>query len=204
MENILKRIEKLSGKHSEKEIFRDMVKMYAISISNALNMDKKLEKEYLSITSRYSKEELINISQLIGLIIIELENNPRDVLGELFMLMNVGNSKDQYFTPFNVAQLLTTLASTDESDDTLIKVHDPACGSGATIIAKALDLKGNNINYHKNMKVYASDIDRTVLMMCYIQLSLLGINAVCEVKDALSNEEGEKWYTPMYYFCKII
>ena len=46
------------------------------------------------------------------------------------------------------------------------------------IIAAAKVLKDRGINYQKCMQVVAQDLDWKAVYMCYVQLSLLGINAV--------------------------
>ena len=54
------------------------------------------------------------------------------------------------------------------------------------IIATAAALKEKGINYQKNMEVAAQDLDWKGVYMCYLQLSLLGIRAVCVQGDTLA------------------
>ncbi|UDM72781.1 N-6 DNA methylase [Vagococcus fluvialis] len=198
MQKMVNKIEKMVGKYNEKEIFRDFVTMASISMANAIEMNEDREQEYMNIKKKYTKEEMDDFALLVAMLVEELEVRPRDVLGEIFMTMNLGNSKDQYFTPLEVAKMMDNLTdSTTEKE--IFTVNDPSCGSGVMIIAKALNLKERGINYQKRMRALAQDLDRTVLLMCFLQLNLLGVDAVCEVRNTLSNELHEYWYTLMHY-----
>ena len=53
------------------------------------------------------------------------------------------------------------------------------------IIAVAKVLHEEKIDWQKRMKVVAQDLDWKGVYMCYVQLSLLGINAVCVQGDTL-------------------
>lgn len=60
-------------------------------------------------------------------------------------------------------------------------------------------------NFAGRETTYAQDIDYTAAMMCYIQLSLLGVAACIKVGNSLTepmteNDTDENyWYTPMYF-----
>lgn len=61
------------------------------------------------------------------------------------------------------------------------------------------------LNYQNHVLVVAQDIDKTVALMCYIQLSLLGVAGYVKVGNSLTepmtdNDNKENyWYTPMYF-----
>ena len=63
------------------------------------------------------------------------------------------------------------------------------------IIAIAQALKEKGVDYQRKMKVVAQDLDWKGVYMCYLQLSLLGIHAVCVQGNTLS-EPYEKGYPP--------
>lgn len=48
------------------------------------------------------------------------------------------------------------------------------------------------------MHVVAIDVDRRAALMCYLQLSLLGIPAEIIVGNALTLEIRERWFTPAH------
>lgn len=63
-----------------------------------------------------------------------------------------------------------------------------------------------NLNFQNHVLVIGQDIDMIVLLMSYIQVSLLGVAGYFKVGDSLSDPIVEKdsceayWYTPMYFF----
>lgn len=60
-------------------------------------------------------------------------------------------------------------------------------------------LKRRGINYQRCMKVFAQDLDWKCVYMCYVQLSLFGINAVVVQGDTLS----EPYTGSNYPRCRI-
>ena len=87
----------------------------------------------------------------------------------------------------------------DYKDDSQI-VSEPACGSGANLIALANVLKEKGINYQRNVYFVAQDIDPLVAKMCYIQMSLLGMPGIVIVGDTLSSPmKGDYWLTPFHF-----
>ena len=91
-----------------------------------------------------------------------------------------------------------------------MSILDCACGAGAILIAAANVLRCNKINYQRNALFVAQDIDRTVGLMCYIQLSLLGCSGYVVIGDSITNpiigeplypieQSGQEWwYMPMF------
>lgn len=68
----------------------------------------------------------------------------------------------------------------------IYSINEPSCGGGGMIIAAAQALKDKGVNYRKYMDVVAQDLDWKGVHMCYLQLSLLGIKAVCVQGDSLA------------------
>lgn len=61
------------------------------------------------------------------------------------------------------------------------------------------------LNFQNHILVSGQDIDETVALMCYIQLSLLGVAAYIKVGNALTEPMATDdpfenyWFTPMYF-----
>lgn len=56
------------------------------------------------------------------------------------------------------------------------------------------------IHHYLHLPIEGSeDIDENCLLMTYVQLSLLGIDARCQVKNSLSNEVYSTWDTPFHF-----
>jgi hypothetical protein len=93
--------------------------------------------------------------------------------------------------------------------DGYISINDPCCGAGATLIAgihaARKQLEKANLNYQNHLLIVAQDIDETVALMCYIQLSLLGVAGYVKVGNSLtepmtdSDDKENYWFTPMYF-----
>lgn len=90
------------------------------------------------------------------------------------------------------------------------KKIDPACGAGATLIAAAdIMLNEYNVNFQTRALFVGQDIDYTTGLMCYIQMSLIGMAGYVHIGNtltepmtghALFGDGGENtWYTPMYF-----
>lgn len=81
--------------------------------------------------------------------------------------------------------------------------------AGATLIAAINEarkqLEKVNLNFQNHVLVVAQDIDEIVALMCYIQLSLLGVAAYIKVGDVFTqpmstDDNGENyWFTMMYF-----
>ena len=191
---IVKNIIKLSGKYTTYTIFTDWVKMMALTIANSSTLvhDKvwKLrEEQYLQVINKYSKDEQNLLSDMIGKLIIAFENETYDLLGEIYMEAECGNkSTGQFFTPYNVSELCAGLLLENKiTEDKEITINEPSCGGGGMIIAYLNLLKKQGINYQKNVKVVAQDIDWNSVYMCYTQLSLLGVKAIVCQGDTLAD-----------------
>ena len=120
------------------------------------------------------------------------------------MQLNLGNNATgQYYTPYCVSKMMAeiNLAYSIEKleNNEIITFSEPCCGSGGMIIAFAETMKQYNYNYQKMLYVEAIDIDENAFMMCYIQLSLLGIPAKVIQGDTLTLKFKRALYTPFYF-----
>lgn len=83
----------------------------------------------------------------------------------------------------------------------------PNCQSRLEADSKeVVDIGGKvNLNFQNHVLVVAQDIDEIVALMCYIQLSLLGVAAYIKVGDVFTqpmstDDNGENyWFTMMYF-----
>ena len=208
----------LTNRHNNWEVWSDFVTLCACAISNAVDKKHFNEREelYLKIIKKYNTEEQNLFPELMAKIVIALEDNPKqDFLGRMFMLLKIGNrDKGQFFTPYHICDLMARLTiSTEEmismiKEQGYIKVCDPTCGAGATLIAAVNvineALENTDYNAQNCLVVVGQDIDYNVAMMCYIQLSLLGMYGYIKVGNALTepiiaNDSLDNyWFTPRY------
>ncbi len=208
----------LTNRHRSWDVWRDFITMYACALSNPVDKEHYDEREslYLRIIKKYNKQEQPLFSELAAHTVMALEENPeQDFLGSIFMSLNLENQHNgQFFTPYHVCELMAEVTMQDVvskiEKDGIITINDPCCGAGATLIAgihaarKRLEKAG--YNYQNHVLVVAQDIDMTVALMCYIQLSLLGVAGYIKIGNSLTdpiteNDSKENyWFTPMYFF----
>lgn len=168
----------LTYRHRSWDIWSDFIIMFACALSNPVDKNHFDEREalYLRTIKRYNKQE-------------------------------------QIFTPYHVCELMAEITMEDivgkVEKDGYITLNDPCCGAGATLIAgihaARKRLEKANLNYQNHILVAAQDIDMVVALMCYIQLSLLGVAAYIKVGNSLTEPMTENdsldnyWFTMMYF-----
>ncbi len=203
MKEIIKQFKELASTRDLWQVYKDFLEVVAISISNACDKDQALEREqrYLDIIKTYSPEQVWKITDIMGLLVLELSKEPQDVLGKIFMELELGNKwTGQVFTPLNLADLLANVAFDDKEikEKGYMTVTDPAVGGGVTIIGLVRAMIEKGYNPQKQLLVICGDLDIKAVHMTYIQLSLLGIPAIVKNQDALTLETMSVWYTPTY------
>lgn len=216
----LQTFRKLTYRHRAWDIWKDFIVMFACSLSNPVDKAhyEEREKRYLSIIKKYNKQEQNLFPELAAHTVMALEDNPeQDFLGSIFMELNLGNeSGGQFFTPYHVCQLMAAVAVGDVvpqvEKEGYITINDCCCGAGATLIAGIHEarkqLEKANLNFQNHVLVSAQDIDEIVALMCYIQLSLLGVAAYIKVgntfNDPMSpNDTLENYWFIMMYFSDV-
>ncbi|HHR3897965.1 TPA: zincin-like metallopeptidase domain-containing protein [Salmonella enterica] len=185
------------------QVFSDFVHMAACSLYNAIHRDEDFEADYMRRVGRYSREDANNMSRLLAEVIEGLEFCPTDFLGQIFMNLELGSDRlGQYFTPYNVCYTMARMTLSDglsvltSGERDFITVSDPACGAGGLIVAMAEAMLEAGFNPQKQMVVYCVDIDPLAAMMCYIQLSLMGIPAIVATGNSLTVEIKREMATP--------
>lgn len=215
--DFLKVFKQLTYRHRPWDVWRDFITMFACSLSNPVDKSHCDEREelYLKVFKRYSKQEQNLFPELCAHIIMALEINPeQDFLGDIFMELDLRNEHNgQFFTPYHVCELMAKVAIGDIAaqvkEKGYITISDPCCGAGATLIAGLHEAKRQlekvGLNFQNHVLIAAQDVDYTVALMCYIQLSLLGIAGYIKIGNALTepmspNDSLENyWFTPMYF-----
>lgn len=205
------------------ERWNDMLHLFAIEIANAVDTVHRDPRnaEYGRIAVKYKRDEYERFADLFAIMTDTLEREPfQDFLGDMYMRLDMGSkAHGQCFTPFNVCRMVANLAM-DESvirsrleEKGWISVNDCACGAGALLIAGAERLYEMGVNFQEKAYFVAGDIDTTVGLMCYIQLSMLGCAGRVRIGDTLTDPDtGDMllgdgkpttWYTPMLFMSEI-
>lgn len=203
---------RLVGKRSNWEVWNDFLTMAAIAFANVMPTPERTEREdrYLSIIRSYEIEEQEIFPQLLSVVSMAFEDNPKqDFLGNLYTALNLNqHQKGQFFTPYHICEFMAEVQNggdlkSEVEKKGFISVSDPACGAGALLIAFANSARAHGVNYQEKVLFVAQDIDATAAKMCYIQLTLLGCSACIIIGDSLVkpgfHPDNEVYYTPMYF-----
>lgn len=204
---IVRILNDISGKFPPDVIFDDWVKCLAIAIQNAC-MDKVdetfqiREKQYKAVIEKYDFDINDCFAQMTALLTKAMENNIEDVLGIVYMEASMGNKNaGQFFTPQAISKLKAKIISVS-IENKKYKLYEPTCGSGGIILEITRELSKKGIDYMNCMDVVAQDLDWRCVYMTYVQLSLLGINAVVAQGDTIEDpyEPGGKYPAQRLFF----
>ena len=212
-------IMQLSGKYAPYNIFSDWVQMSALAIQNACclihnKIWQDREQAYIDTARKYTDAELELFGKMFVLLGDALTENLSDVLGEIYMETGMGSKyTGQFFTPFHLSELCARMCLTSSFEDEMTKLRDgmtkltinePSCGGGGMIIAACKVLHDNGVNFQKRLRVVAQDLDWKGVYMTYLQLSLIGCNAIvvqgdtlCEPYDLSRTPRDRIMRTPM-------
>lgn len=189
--DIIKMINRIAGKYSAYEVFTDWIRCSALTISNACQTNhdkiwKDREQMYMDTIRKYTTEEMHMFVKMFNLLAETLEDEMCDVLGAIYMESGMGSkAAGQFFTPYHLSYLCASLSVLDPDENGKYYINEPSCGGGGMIIATAQALREKGIDYQRKMIVVAQDLDWKGVYMCYLQLSLLGINAICAQGNTL-------------------
>ncbi|MFS7282056.1 N-6 DNA methylase [Serratia proteamaculans] len=191
--------------HHRYEVFRDFVTVAAISLENAVLKSDELEQEYFQVIARYQKDDVIRMSQLLAHITLGLDERMCDFLGSIFMELEIG-SKDigQFFTPFHLSELMARLVMGDRLKElaagaSYITLDEPACGAGGMVIGAAAAMLDAGYNPQRQLLVQCTDLDPVAARMCYVQLSLLGMQACVRIGNTITQNITREMFTPFWY-----
>ncbi len=200
----IKTIGELSHTKRTWEVFRDFCEMSAITLSNAVDWSPRRddrEKRYLQVAGTYKPDELKRFPFLLACVVEALELKYDDVLGSLFMELELGNHwKGQFFTPYCIAAMMGKMVFDPEhmSEHEFITVQEPAAGACGMIIGFAEAMHAAQINPQERLHVTAVDVDIMCVHMSYIQLTLYNLPALVIHGNTLSLDEWSHWYTPAH------
>lgn len=188
---IIELIQRMSGEYSVYQIFDDWISMFALATAQQVQHSDEREKSYLQIVNKHSKERLENFCRLNAMLIEAFEEGMEDVLGYIYMHLELGSSRTgQFFTPYHICRMIAMIALENTGEQEIYTCNEPSCGGGGNIIAFAEALKEKGINYQLRMRAVCQDIDVRAVYMCYLQCSYYGIPAVVFQADTLRNPKG--------------
>ncbi|WP_327357793.1 N-6 DNA methylase [Streptomyces sp. NBC_01304] len=205
---IVKLLAANTGAKRMSEVFDNFVEMAALALRNAVDVRRSevweaREEQYLQIAGSYSRTELGRFARALALVTGEMERDPCDVLGRLYMELELGNERlGQYYTPYEIARLMAELqidsVVEQVQQDGFAHVYEPTCGAGAFIIALSEAMLDHGLNPQTQLHVTAEDIAPQAMHMIYVHLTLLHIPAVVRRRDVITLETFDAWPTPAH------
>lgn len=194
----------LLGTRHAWDAWSDWLVLASTSLRNSpiMDHDDEAEAEYMRVSGKYSREELDTAARLLAITISALEV-PQDFLGSVFHELELHNSAHgQFFTPYDVCHMMASQTLFDGAPHGgVIRVHEPACGSGAMVIA--MHEVATQQGWAERAYYELQDLDDRAFRMAYIQCSLLGLAAVVKRGNTLSMQFDRAWATPGYYLNRI-
>jgi type I restriction-modification system DNA methylase subunit len=172
--NIIKPLERISNQTGRNldDVFRTFLTLSFCALSVG-----QREAMYLEEAKRWKKEQLNIFSEAFHALYSEMENQPyQDLLGDIHMALLSPKSKQysgEFYTPHHVCLMIAKINL--EDTDKIIRVLEPACGSGRMILACA-EVYAKDFNRSPTrLRVQAWDVSRTAVMMTFINTTLWGI-----------------------------
>lgn len=186
------------------DVWSDWLILTSSSIYNSVHRDPDVEAEYLKAAGKYNKDEMDTMSRLLGITIQALEGSIHDFLGATFHELELHNKHiGQFFTPFELCKMMAAMMAPQvPGPGRLLKVGEPACGSGSMVLALAEIMRERECP-QAQVVYYLKDLDHRAFRMAYIQTSLCGLPAEIELGDTLRMTTDRVWRTPGYYLHDI-
>jgi hypothetical protein len=109
---IVKLFETCRYKHDLYAVFSDWGQCAAIWLSNAVDLPKRdeREKQYLEVVRRYDPATLKVFPEILGAVVMALEEKPTDILGQVFHALELHNTaRGQFFTPYSICEMMAKI-----------------------------------------------------------------------------------------------
>lgn len=173
-------------KSSSVTVFADFCRMAACALAAGSRED-----EYFEAIKTYNKEELLELSKALGLLIQEMEANPfTDILGPYYLEVASHSSKQtrgEFYTPPEICKMMARI--TIDTNAIIEKgqpftINEPACGAGAIMLAVAEGFAPKHVDL---VRVTCHDINPVAVDMCYINMTLWGVPAKIIQGNVLSS-----------------
>lgn len=212
--------QQLTGSKSMWQVFQDVIEVIALAVQNSCEVfpDRraKNEERYLNTIKKYSDDEIKTIVAIYAKLVDMLEENPyQDLLGDLYMQLDMGSSAlGQFFTPYNISEAMAKMSLEKNivldciEKNGYVKINEPCIGGGANIIGSLSALHDLGVNWQEKCIIVGQDLSYVTATMAYVVLSLLGCQAVIKVADTLTRpytsfwdeikNKSLVWYTPMF------
>ncbi|TAK93479.1 MAG: SAM-dependent DNA methyltransferase [Verrucomicrobia bacterium] len=167
-------LDRISHRHDTRRVFDGFTRLAACALAAQTR-----EAEYLDEAKRWEKPDLELFAEALGALVSEMESRPfEDLIGGYYMEFALSHKGQQwngeFHTPKNICDMMARMLFDLESLPTEgpITVCEPACGSGAMILAVG---EACPPELRRRLRVTAIDINRSACDMAFINTTLWGI-----------------------------
>lgn len=138
--------------------------------------------------------------EMLSAVVDALEANPdRDAMGYVYNALGLPiSSRSQFFTPYNISKMIAQMMLADSAqakEKGYISICDPCAGSGGMLVAAFNVLRDQGMNPQTDAWFEAQDISQDTALMCYVQMSLLGMAGRVIVGDSLEGTRSMELLT---------
>ena len=130
-EEFIKKLDIANGKYKRKEVFKDLITLLALRISDTIKYDENNEKYCIRILEKYHENEREQFGLLSYRLtkIYKKSDEIIDVLGHIYTDISMYNKElKQDFTPIDLAKLMTEIQVELKSDkEILVVVQEDFC-----------------------------------------------------------------------------
>ena len=152
--------------------------------------DEANEQIYQETIKGYKKDELNLFADALGLLSLEISENPyKDPLGEYFEEFLYNEKLGQFFTPMSLSKLLAEVIVNDKDTPMSENINDPCCGSGRLCLSFA--------EINPKHCFFACDISFTLAKLCTLNFFINGLRGEVCWGDTLRVEYKQVWQVNM-------
>lgn len=180
--------------HDDREVWSAFVATSASAIAVATRCaNEALIGRARSTRSRFA-ESMDDIGEMLDALIECLEeDSDRDVMGMLYTHLGLPiRANSQFFTPYHISKMIATMILADcgprIEEKGYLTVADPCCGSGGMLVAAYNAIREQGFNPQSCAWFEAKDVSLDTALMCYVQMSLLGMAGRVVWGDSLLTE----------------
>lgn len=198
----------LCNSRNPRSVWNDFTVLSAIGISNGLQYKQERDLFGEMILSHYDNHEKQLMQRLFDRTAEAFAGNPnQDYLGALFMALHLAkNSREYHLNTYQETERIAKLCIEETKSKPYTFFGDPQCSTGAMQIASFNQMKKMGRNPQTQLFCAGYEGNFTFAMMCYIQMSILGIpgyvaNDRHKVAPNGSTLIAPKnaWCTPLYF-----
>lgn len=189
----IRELEKVAHRYMIIDVFSDACALMAMTLEQSVNVfnrkrQAEVEKTFLATIGKYEKDEHVHFADMLGIVATALEEKRDSFLGPVLEEIGAAAVRNgQFLTPWSVARMMAevNVADTPIVPGRVVKVDDPACGAGVTLIAQGEAMLAHGYR-QADILLTGGDIDGRACDITYIELTLLGYAGIVRHEDALS------------------